>query len=137
LRVIGLDIGDKKIGIAVSDPLGVTAQGIATLERRSSLKQEAAELQAIISEYEVKQIIVGLPKNMDGSIGPQAQKVIKYAEKLKQTLKLPVILWDERLSTLMANRTLLEADVSRAGRRKVIDKLAAVVILQSFLDRKS
>jgi len=106
------------------------------LERKSSLKQETAQLQAIISEYEVSQIIVGLPKNMDGTIGHQAQKVIKYAKMLEQTLKLPVILWDERLSTLMVNRTLLEADVSRAGRRKVIDRLAAVVILQSFLDRK-
>lgn len=133
--MIGIDVGDKSIGVAVSDPLGFTAQGITTLKRKSNLKEEIKELQAIISQYEVKQVIVGLPKNMDGSIGQQAQKVIKYADLLKQTLKLPVILWDERLSTLMANRTLLEADVSRAGRKKVIDKLAAVVILQSYLDR--
>lgn len=134
--MLGLDVGDKTIGIAVSDPLGLTAQGIATLKRKSNLKLEVKELQAIILEYEVKQIIVGLPKNMDGSIGPQAQKVIKYAEMLKKTLKLPVKLWDERLSTLMASRTLLDADVSRAGRKKVIDKLAAAVILQSFLDKE-
>lgn len=133
--MIGIDVGDKTIGVAVSDPLGFTAQGIGTLKRKGNLKEEIKELHAIISQYEVKQVIVGLPKNMDGSIGQQAEKVIKYADLLKQTLKLPVILWDERLSTLMANRTLLEADVSRAGRKKVIDKLAAVVILQSYLDR--
>jgi putative Holliday junction resolvase len=133
--MIGIDVGDKTIGVAVSDPLGFTAQGIGTLKRKGNLKEEIKELHAIILQYEVKQVIVGLPKNMDGSIGQQAEKVIKYADLLKQTLKLPVILWDERLSTLMANRTLLEADVSRAGRKKVIDKLAAVVILQSYLDR--
>jgi putative Holliday junction resolvase len=134
---MGLDVGEKTIGVAISDPLGLTAQGIVTLKRKNDFKLEVKELHGLVLDYEITQIVVGLPKNMDGSTGPQAQKAIKYAKMLKQALNLPVILWDERLSTLMVNRTLLEANVSRAGRKKVIDKLAATVLLQSFLDRES
>lgn len=135
MRVLGLDLGTKTLGVAVSDALGWTAQGIETIK----INEEEGEfglsrLSEIIKEYEVEKIVVGMPKNMNGTIGPRGEASEQFAERLKEAFQLPVVLWDERLSTMAAERLLIEADVSRQKRRKVIDKMAAVVILQSYLD---
>ncbi len=129
MRIMGLDVGEKRIGVAVSDSLGYTAQGISTIKRENT-----EELKKIVSDYDIGEIVVGLPKNMDGSIGEQGKKVLDFIEKLKQEIDLPMITWDERLTTKEAEGVLLKADLSRAKRKKVIDKLAAVLILQSYLD---
>lgn len=133
MRTFGLDYGTKTIGVAVSDGLGLTAQTVTTV-RRASLKADLAELSRLVKEYEVTRIVLGLPLNMNGSEGPRAEASRKFADVLGQSLGLPVELWDERLSTVAAQRTLLEADVSRAKRREVIDQLAAQFILQGWLD---
>jgi putative Holliday junction resolvase len=136
MRTIGLDVGDKTIGVAVSDGLGITAQGITTIARRS-LAKDLDALKRYIVEYEAGGIVVGLPKNMDGTLGPQAEKVITFVEKLKSAFSLPVELYDERLTTALVTKALIEGDVSRAKRKKVVDMLAAQVILQGYLDRKA
>lgn len=136
MRILGLDIGDKTIGIAISDEMGWTAQGLNTI-RRNGPKEEISKIKEIVKEYEVREILVGLPKNMDGSIGPQGKKVIAFVERLKADIPLPVLLWDERLSTVSAEKTLLEADLSRKKRKALRNKLAAQFILQSYLDRKA
>lgn len=137
MRVLGLDLGAKTLGVAVSDELGWTAQGIETI----SIDEEQGEyglkrLREIIDEYNVDTIVVGFPKNMNGTVGPRAEASQRFAKVLEREFSLPVILWDERLSTMAAERMLIAADVSRKKRRKVIDKMAAVVILQSYLDSK-
>ena len=131
MRIMGLDFGERTIGVAVSDALLLTAQGIKTIRRS---KKELEELKAIIQEFEVQEIVLGYPKNMNGTLGPRAQMTEEFAEVLKEEFKLGIILWDERLSTVGAQRSLLEADVSRAKRKQVIDKMAAVFILQGYLD---
>lgn len=133
MRIMGLDLGEKTIGVAVSDPLLMTAQGLLVIRRS---KNDLNELQRLIKDYEVCEIVLGYPKNMNGTLGPRAHVTAEYAEMLKDTFKLPVKLWDERLSTVGAERVLLEADVSRAKRKKVIDKMAAVFILQGYLDSR-
>ncbi len=130
---MGLDVGTKTIGVAVSDGLGLTAQGVTTV-RRTSLKADLAALTALVREHEVERVVIGLPLNMDGSEGPRAEASRKFADTVGQALGLPVEFWDERLSTVAATRTLLEADVSRARRREVIDQVAAQFILQGWLD---
>lgn len=132
---MGLDVGEKTIGIAMSDELGWTAQGVEVL-RRTSLERDITRLQQIISEYQVEEIVVGLPKNMNGSLGPRAEMIKEFAEILQQTFQLPIRFWDERLTTVSAERTLIEADVSRKKRKQVIDKMAAMLILQGYLDLK-
>jgi putative holliday junction resolvase len=137
MRVLGLDLGTKTLGVAVSDELGWTAQGIETI----SIDEERGEyglkrLREIIDEYEVDKIVVGFPKNMNGTVGPRAEASQRFAQLLESEFSLPVILWDERLSTMAAERMLIAADVSRKKRKQVIDKMAAVVILQSYLDSK-
>jgi putative Holliday junction resolvase len=136
MRIIGLDYGDKTIGVAVSDGLGLTAQGITTIIRRN-IARDMEELKAYIEEYEVEEIVLGLPKNMDGTMGPRAEKTMAFAEKLRRELGLPVELYDERLTTALVTKALIEGDVSRAKRKKVVDMLAAQVILQGYLDRKA
>jgi putative holliday junction resolvase len=131
MRIMGLDFGERTIGVAVSDALLLTAQGIKTIRRS---KKELEELKGIIQEYEVKEIVLGYPKNMNGSIGPRAQKTEEFATILKAEFGLGVTFWDERLSTVGAQRSLIDADVSRAKRKQVIDKMAAVFILQGYLD---
>lgn len=133
MRIMGLDVGDKTIGVAVSDELGWTAQGLEVI-RRTSLSADLSRLKEIIVSYGVEKIVVGMPKNMDGSKGPQAEKVEEFIREMATEISLPVTKWDERLSTVGAERVLLAADVSRAKRKKVIDKMAAVFILQGFLD---
>ena len=133
MRIGGLDVGDRRIGVAISDEKGWTAQGLEVLTR-TTLSADLAALRAHFAPYEPSTIVVGLPKNMNGTLGPQAQKVMAFASELESALAIPVVLWDERLSTVGAERALLEADISRAKRRKVIDKAAAVFILQGYLD---
>lgn len=133
MRVMGLDVGEKTIGVAVSDALGWTAQGVGVVER-STTDRDFASLQTVVADYDVEQIVVGLPKNMDGTIGPRAKLCQTFAKEAEHRLKLPVTLWDERLTTVAAERTLLSADISRKRRKRVIDKLAATLILQAFLD---
>jgi putative Holliday junction resolvase len=135
MRTLGLDYGTKTIGVAVSDGLGLTAQTVTTI-RRTSLKADLAALKELVSEYEAERFVVGLPLNMDGSEGPRAEATRKFADTLTQALGLPVELVDERLSTVAAQRTLLEADLSRARRREVIDQMAAQFILQGWLDAR-
>jgi putative Holliday junction resolvase len=128
---MGLDFGDKTIGVAISDPLLITAQGVKVIKRSP---KDMEELENLIKDYQVEKIIIGYPRNMDGTLGERALKTRAFAEKLALEFKLPVELWDERLSTVGAERVLLEADLSRAKRKKVIDKMAAVFILQGYLD---
>jgi putative Holliday junction resolvase len=137
MRILGLDVGTKTVGVAVSDEMGWTAQGLETIQINEERKQFGIErLKEIIEEYDVESIVVGLPKNMNGTIGPRGEACQMYAELLRETFQLPVQLWDERLSTMAAERILISADVSRKKRKKVIDKLAASVILQGYLDSK-
>ena len=133
MRAMGLDVGDKTIGIAVSDLLGYTAQGVETI-RRTNKKADYARIGQLIQEKEVNKIIVGLPKNMNGTIGPQGEKVLEFVEGLKNRFKVEIILWDERLTTVSAERTLIQADVRREKRKTVIDMVASTYILQGYLD---
>jgi len=135
MRILGLDYGDRRIGVAVSDALGWTAQGLETIERRQE-GDDIRRIKQLVQEYEVEQIVVGLPRNMDGTIGPRGEICTEFAEILRQTLSLPVHLWDERLTTAAATRTLLEADVSRRKRKLAVDKMAAVLLLQNYLDAR-
>lgn len=133
-RIMGLDVGDKTIGVAVSDPLGITAQGVTTI-RRIGIKKDLEELEGLIDEYSVNKIVVGLPKNMNNTIGPQGEKVLKFVKKIENKFKIDIILQDERLTTVSAERMLIEGDVSRKKRKEIIDKVAATYILQAYLDK--
>lgn len=134
MRIMALDVGSRTIGIACSDALLMTAQGIETI-RRTSLENDFNRLRELISEYEVHELVVGMPKHLNGTKGDRAEKTEEFVEKMKAVIDLPVTFWDERLSTVMAERQLIAADVSRKKRKGVIDKMAAVVILQGYLDR--
>ena len=134
MRIMALDVGSKRIGVALSDPLKITAQGLQTFQR-TTLAEDIRGLWKLMDEHEVSQLVVGLPKNMDGSVGFKAEEVQQFITDLTAERPMEVIWVDERLTTVSAERTLLEADVSRAKRKKVIDKMAAVIILQSYLDR--
>lgn len=134
-RVLGLDVGDKTIGVAVSDPLGITAQGITTI-RRESNKKDYQAIKDLIDEYDSNRIVVGLPKNMNNTIGPQSEKVMKFAEKIKNKYNVEIIYIDERMTTMSAERILIEGNVRRENRKKYIDKLAATYILQTYLNSK-
>ena len=136
MRILGLDIGDRTIGVAVSDPLGYTAQGITTIRRKNE-EIDINELIDICNKYEVDTIVAGLPKNMNGTIGPQSEKVLAFCEVIKLKIDIPIKMWDERLTTVAAERIMLEADFSRAKRKKIVDKVAATYILQGYLDSLS
>ncbi len=138
MRVMGLDVGSKTVGVAVSDALGWTGQGIETIK----INEEEGELgldrlAELVKQYGVTEFVVGFPKNMNNTVGPRGEASIAYKEQLEERFGLPVTLWDERLTTMAAERVLIEADVRRKDRKKVIDKMAAVMILQGYLDRKS
>ncbi|MCM3730850.1 Holliday junction resolvase RuvX [Fictibacillus nanhaiensis] len=134
-RILGLDVGTKTIGVAVSDLLGWTAQGVETIRRRPNHPEEDFNrIKELISQYEIGEVVVGLPKNMNGSIGPSGEACQNFAKELESITGLSVILWDERLTTMAAERTLISADVSRKKRKQVIDKLAATIILQGYMD---
>lgn len=131
MRIMALDLGEKTIGVAVSDELKITAQGIKTIRRRG-IQTDLAELRDLIHEFEVERVVVGMPRNMNGSYGPAAEKAGEFVEKL-QVLKLPVETVDERLTTKIAEQALIEGNVRRNKRRKVIDQVAATLILQGYL----
>jgi len=134
-RLLGLDVGSKTIGLAVSDPLGITAQGLETL-RRTNKRSDLGQLTRIIRQYRVSEIVVGYPLRMSGEAGAQAEKIAAFAEDLRQRFSLPVHLWDERLSSAEANRVLRETEMSIRRRGQVVDRMAAVLILQSFMESR-
>ena len=136
MRIMGLDYGSKTIGVAVSDPLGLTAQGIETIHRKdeNKLRKSLARIEELVREYEVETIVLGFPKNMNNTIGDRAVKSLELKDVLERRTGLPVVMWDERLTTVEANRTLMESGVRREDRGKYVDKIAAVFILQGYLD---
>jgi putative Holliday junction resolvase len=136
IRILALDLGEKRIGVALSDALGLTAQGLTVLSRQN-LKLDLEQVIGLAKKHEVQEIVIGLPRHMDGRLGDGAEEVFFWAKELEERLGLPVHHVDERLTTLQAERVLLEADVSRRKRRQVIDKMAAGLILQGFLDSRN
>ncbi|MFY0757465.1 MULTISPECIES: Holliday junction resolvase RuvX [Metabacillus] len=135
MRIIGLDFGSKTLGVAVSDEFGWTAQGLETIKIDEAGGNFGLErLTQIVNEHQAEKIVLGFPKNMNGTVGPRGEASQSFALKLEKKFGIPVILWDERLSTMAAERVLISADVSRKKRKKVIDKMAAVMILQGYLD---
>lgn len=139
MRIMGLDYGTKTVGVAVSDPLGITAQAVETIVRKdeNKLRQTLARIEALAKEYEVEKFVLGLPKHMNNDIGERAEKSIEFGQMLQKRSGLEVIMWDERLTTASAERTLIEAGVRRENRKQFIDQIAAVFILQGYLDSRS
>jgi putative holliday junction resolvase len=135
-RILGLDVGSRRIGVAVSDPLGITAQGLETLQRQNK-RHDFEHLRRVIDEYDVKEIVVGLPLRMSGAEGTQADKMQLFAEELRKRFQLPVHLWDERLTSAEANRLLRETDLSIEKRGKAVDRMAAILILQGWMESRS
>ena len=133
---MGLDYGSKTVGVAISDPLCITAQGIETIERKeeNKLRRTLARIEELVKEYEVEKIILGFPKNMNNTVGERGEKSLEFKEMLERRTGLSVVMWDERLTTVEAERTLIESNVRRENRKKYIDKIAAVFILQGYLD---
>lgn len=136
MRRLGLDYGDRRIGVAVSDEFGWTAQALEVIGRTNQ-EADLARIAELVRELGVKEVVVGLPKNMDGTIGRRGEICMAFADRLRERLDVPVVLWDERLSTVSAERTLLEADVSRKKRKQLVDKMAAAIILQHYLETKN
>lgn len=135
-RILGLDVGSRRIGVAVSDPLGITAQGLETLQRQNK-RTDLAALERVIREYQVREIVVGLPLRMSGAEGTQSDRMLVFAEELRKRFRLPVHLWDERLTSAEANRLLRESDLSIEKRGKAVDRMAAILILQSFMEGRA
>lgn len=135
-RIMGLDYGSKTVGVAVSDPLGLTAQAVETICRKdeNKLRKTCARIEELIAEYEVEKIVLGLPKHMNNDIGNRARKSMEFGQMLNRRTGLEVVLWDERLTTVEAERTLIENNVRREDRKKYVDQIAAVFILQGYLD---
>ena len=138
MRIMGLDYGSKTIGVAVSDPMGLTAQGLEIIRREeeNKLRKSLRRIEELVQEYQVEEIVLGFPKNMNNTIGERAEKSLQLKETLERRLGLPVVMWDERLTTVEADRTLIEAGVRRENRKKYVDMIAAVFILQGYLDAK-
>ena len=138
MRIIGLDYGTKTVGVAVCDALGITAQAVETITRKeeNKLRQTLARIEEIIREYDAQEIVVGLPKNMNNTLGERAEACKEFADKLERRTGLPVVMWDERLTTVAADNVLKETGVRRENRKAVIDQIAAVFILQGYLDYK-
>ena len=134
-RILGLDVGAKRIGVAISDLLGITAQGLQTLQRQNK-RLDFAQLERVIREHQVAEIVMGLPLRMSGAEGVQAEKMQAFAEEIRRRFKLPVHLWDERLTSAQANRLLRETEMSIRRRGEVVDQMAAVLILQSWMDAR-
>ncbi|MCD7736150.1 MAG: Holliday junction resolvase RuvX [Lachnospiraceae bacterium] len=137
-RIMGLDFGSKTVGVAVSDPLGLTAQGVEIIRRtqENKLRRTLARIEELAAQYEVTEIVLGYPKNMNNTIGERAEKSLAFREMLQRRTGLPVVMWDERLTTVAANRTLMESGVRRENRKDYVDMIAAVYILQGYLDLK-
>lgn len=136
MRILGLDYGSKTVGVAVSDPLGFTAQGVEIIRRKSEnkMRQTLARIEELIAQYQVEEIVLGLPKNMNNTLGDRAEKSLELKETLERRIGLPVVMWDERLTTVSANRVLMETGVRRENRKEHVDEIAAVFILQGYLD---
>ena len=139
MRIMGVDYGSKTIGVAVSDPLGLTAQGVEIIRREeeNKLRKSLRRIEELVKQYEVEELVLGFPKNMNNTIGERAEKSLQLKETLEKRLGLPVVMWDERLTTVEANRTLMETGVRRENRGKYVDMIAAVFILQGYLDAKA
>ena len=139
MRIMGLDFGSKTVGVAISDPLLITAQGIEIIRRKeeNKLRRTSARIEELIVEYEVSEIVLGLPKNMNDTIGERAQLTLEFQEKLERRTGLPVRMWDERLTTVAADQTMKEAGIRREHRKEYVDKIAAVFILQGYLDYRA
>lgn len=136
MRILGLDYGSKTVGVAVSDPLGFTAQGVEIIRRKSEnkMRQTLARIEELIAQYQVEEIVLGLPKNMNNTLGDRAEKSLELKETLERRTGLPVVMWDERLTTVSANRVLMETGVRLENRKEHVDEIAAVFILQGYLD---
>ena len=136
MRIMGLDFGSKTVGVAVSDPLFITAQGVEIIRRKeeNKLRQTLARIEELIGEYEVGEIVLGLPKNMNDTLGVRAELSLEFKEKLERRTGLPVTMWDERLTTVAADRTMMEAGIRREHRKDYVDQIAASLILQGYLD---
>ena len=136
MRILGLDYGSKTVGVAVSDPLGFTAQGVEIIRRKSEnkMRQTLARIEELIAQYQVEEIVLGLPKNMNNTLGDRAEKSLELKETLERRTGLPVVMWDERLTTVSANRVLMETGVRRENRKEHVEEIAAVFILQWYLD---
>lgn len=136
MRIMGLDFGSKTVGVAISDPLLITAQGIEIIRRKdeNKLRQTLARIEALIAEYEVERIVLGLPKNMNDTLGERAELSLEFKEKLERRTGLPVVMWDERLTTVAADRAMMEAGIRRENRKEHVDRIAACLILQGYLD---
>ena len=139
MRIMGLDFGAKTVGVAISDPLLITAQGIEIIRRKdeNKLRQTLARIETLIEEYQVGEIVLGLPKNMNDTLGPRVELTLDFKDKLERRTGLPVHTWDERLTTVAANKTMMEAGIRRENRKEYVDQIAAVLILQGFLDLRS
>ncbi len=139
MRIMGLDYGSKTVGVAISDAMQITAQGIEIIRRKdeNKLRQTLARIEELIVEYEVTEIVLGLPKNMNDTMGPRVEATLEFQEKLERRTGLPVYTWDERLTTVSADKTMMEAGVRRENRKEYVDMIAAVLILQGFLDRRA
>ena len=139
MRIMGLDFGSKTVGVAVSDPLFITAQGVEIIRRKeeNKLRQTLARIEELIGEYEVGEIVLGLPKNMNDTLGVRAELSLEFKEKLERRTGLPVTMWDERLTTVAADRTMMEAGIRREHRKDYVDQIAASLILQGYLDYRA
>lgn len=139
MRIMGLDFGSKTVGVAISDPLLITAQGIEIIRRKeeNKLRQTLARIEELILEYDVEEIVLGKPKHMNGTEGVRVELTEEFQEKLERRTGLPVVLWDERLTTVEADRIMMEAGVRRENRKEHVDKIAATLILQGYLDRRA
>lgn len=139
MRIMGLDFGSKTVGVAISDPLLLTAQGVEIIRRKeeNKLRQTLARIEELIKEYEVSEIVIGLPKHMNGTEGVRVELTEEFKDKLERRTGLPCAMWDERLTTVMADRTMIEAGVRRENRKEYVDKIAATIILQGYLDWKN
>ncbi len=139
MRIMGLDLGTKTVGVAISDALLITAQSIEIIRRKdeNKLRQTLARVEELVEEYEVGEIVIGLPKHMNNDLGDRAEFSLEFKEKLERRTGLKVVLWDERLSTVSADRILMESGVRREDRKQYVDKVAASIILQNYLDYRS
>lgn len=138
MRIMGLDFGSKTVGVAVSDPLYITAQGVEIIrrEQENKLRKTLARIEELVKEYEVEEIVLGLPKNMNNSIGERAEKTLEFKVMLERRIELNVVMWDERLTTVAADKTMMEVGVRRENRKKYVDQIAATFILQGYLDSR-
>lgn len=136
MRILGLDYGTKTVGVAISDPLLITAQGVEIIRRDSEnkIRKTLQRIEALVKEYEVEKIVLGYPKNMNGTDGERAEKTMEFKDMLEKRISIPVIMWDERLTTVSADRAMMESGIRRENRKEFVDEIAAMLILQNYLE---